>query len=212
MSRVSSNTMSQNTVTRKNLAEAFTHLLAVVSSKPFLRNEGLNNEVPFHICPFEPVIASEMTQLVKQLKNELQDKGVSVLEINLYDLVIEVLKDEDDWQWLLDNETTLSRAELKEELQGILDTETVLIPRISDKMAQNGHDVMFITGVGEVFPYIRSHNILNNLQRIAKEKPTLMFFPGSYQHSLATGASLVLFGKLTDDKYYRAFNILDRAN
>ena len=212
MSRVSSNTMSQNTVTRKNLAEAFTHLLAVVSSKPFLRNEGLNNEVPFHICPFEPVIATEMTQLVKQLKNELQDKGVSVLEINLYDLVIEVLKDEDDWQWLLDNETTLSRAELKEELQGILDTETVLIPRISDKMAQNGHDVMFITGVGEVFPYIRSHNILNNLQRIAKEKPTLMFFPGSYQHSLATGASLVLFGKLTDDKYYRAFNILDRAN
>lgn len=212
MSRVSANPMSQNTVTRKNLADAYSHLLAVVSSKPFLRNEGLNNEVPFHICPFEPVIAADMTQLIKQLKNELQDTGVRVLEINLYDLVIEVLKDEDDWQWLLDNETTLSRAELKEELQGILDTETVLIPRIAEKMSQIAHDVMFITGVGEVFPYIRSHNILNNLQRIAKEKPTLMFFPGSYQHSLATGASLVLFGKLTDDKYYRAFNILDRAN
>jgi len=39
-----------------------------------------------------------------------------------------------------------------------------------------------------------------------------MFFPGEYQHSLDTGASLVLFGKLQDDKYYRAFNILDRAS
>ena len=72
-------------------------------------------------------------------------------------------------------------------------------------------DVLFITGVGEVFPFIRSHNILNNLQKEAKQKPTLMFFPGEYKHSLETGAALVLFGRLEDDKYYRAFNILDRA-
>jgi hypothetical protein len=79
-------------------------------------------------------------------------------------------------------------------------------------MQNNDFQVMFITGVSEVFPYIRSHNVLNNLQKTAKEKPTLMFFPGEYQHSLDTGASLVLFGKLQDDKYYRAFNILDRAS
>jgi hypothetical protein len=69
---------------------------------------------------------------------------------------------------------------------------------------------MLVTGVGEVFPYIRSHNILNNLQKSAKEKPTLMFFPGQYQHSLDDGAKLVLFNQLPDG-YYRAFNILDRA-
>ncbi|WP_249554918.1 DUF1788 domain-containing protein [Shewanella sp. 8A] len=207
-----SSLMSQNTVTRKNLAEAYSHLLAVVSSTPFLQNQGLNNEVPFHICPFEPALSSDMNQLIKQLKNDLQNKAVNVLDINLYDLVIEVLQDEGDWEWLQAEETALSRAELKEELQGILDTETVLIPRIAQKMKEHEHHVMFVTGVGEVFPYIRSHNILNNLQKIAKKQPTLMFFPGTYQHSLATGASLVLFGILTDDKYYRAFNILDRAN
>jgi hypothetical protein len=201
-----------NTVTQKNLAECQSHLLNVVASKPFLNNEGLNNEVPFHICPFDPVITSDMVQLIKQLKNELDDAGVKVLDINLYDLVIEILKEEGDWEWILENEATLSRAELKEELQGILDTESVLMPVIAKKMANTPFDVMFITGVGEVYPYIRSHNILNNLQRVAKLQPTLMFFPGSYQHSLASGASLVLFGKLTDDKYYRAFNILDRAN
>jgi len=201
-----------STVLKNNLAESQRHLLSVISSQRFLNNEGLNNEVPFHICPFEPDINSDMVQAVKQLKNELADKDVGVLEVNLYDLVIEILRDEGDWDWLLDNETTLSRDELKEELQGILDTETVLIPAIVKKMQATRYSVTFITGVGEVFPYIRSHNILNNLQRIAKEQPTLMFFPGSYQHSLASGASLRLFNKLTDDKYYRAFNILDRAN
>ena len=81
------------------------------------------------------------------------------------------------------------------------------MPAIAEKMRQREFDVMFITGVGEVFPYIRSHNVLNNLQSTAKEQPTVMFFPGDYTHSVEAGASLDLFGKLRDDKYYRAFNI-----
>lgn len=81
------------------------------------------------------------------------------------------------------------------------------MPAIAAKLQTAELDVLFLSGVGEVFPYIRSHNVLNNLQSTAKEKPTVMFFPGSYTHSLETGASLDLFGKLHDDKYYRAFNI-----
>jgi hypothetical protein len=74
-------------------------------------------------------------------------------------------------------------------------------------MQSAAFDVMFITGVGEVFPYIRSHNVLNNLQSAAKDKPTVMFFPGKYTHSLEGGASLDLFNIHQNDKYYRAFNI-----
>jgi hypothetical protein len=66
-----------------------------------------------------------------------------------------------------------------------------------------------INGVGEVYPYIRPHNVLNNLQRVAKDQPTVLFFPGAYTHSLEKGTSLDLFGRLHDDKYYRAFNIYD---
>lgn len=204
--------MKYEWVTLRNLTEVLEHLKRVIASLPFLNTEGLNNEVPFHICPYEPALSHEMSLSIKKLVSQLNDQKIQVLEINLYDLVIEVLKEEGDWEWLHENETALTRLELKEELQGILDTERVLIPRIEQKMTSFPYQVMFITGVGEVFPYIRSHNILNNLQRVAKTKPTLMFFPGQYQHSIASGASLVLFGKLTDDKYYRASNILDRAN
>ena len=81
------------------------------------------------------------------------------------------------------------------------------MPAIAQKMKQKQFDVMFITGVGEVFPYIRSHNVLNNLQSTATDQPTILFFPGNYTQSQETGASLDLFGRLHDDKYYRAFNI-----
>ncbi|WNZ55590.1 DUF1788 domain-containing protein [Microbulbifer sp. MKSA007] len=204
-------TSSFNSIDKKNLQQAYEKLLAVVSDGGFLANQGLNNEVPFHICPYDPAIQVDINQMLRQLKNDLLDRSVPVLEINLYDLVVEILKQEGDWEWLLENEATMSRDELKEELQGVLDIETVITPAIAEKMQATDFKVLLITGVGEVFPYIRSHNILNNLQKRAKEKPTLMFFPGSYQHSLESGASLVLFGRLQDDKYYRAFNILDRA-
>jgi hypothetical protein len=204
-------TTSLNSVNKKNLEQAYNKLVTVVSDKGFLANQGLNNEVPFHICPYDPAIQVEMNQMVRQLKNDLRDKSVPALEVNLYDLVVEILKAEGDWEWILENESTMSRDELKEELQGVLDIETVITPAISAKMGAADFKVLLITGVGEVFPYIRSHNILNNLQKRAKEKPTLMFFPGAFEHSLESGASLILFGKLQDDKYYRAFNILDRA-
>ena len=75
--------------------------------------------------------------------------------------------------------------------------------------SQTEFDVLFLSGIGEIFPYIRSHNVLNNLQSTAKTKPTILFFPGEYRHSLEQGASLELFGLLHDDKYYRAFNIYE---
>lgn len=189
------------------IAERYEHLFALIKSEHFLKMKGLGNEVPFFICPYRPEDAVEMDKLRKQLASKLRQSGIQILEIDLYDLSIEILKESGDWEWYAENEATMSKQNLKEDLQGILDANDVLVPAIASKMKSEEFDVLFIGGVGEVYPYIRSHNVLNNLQSTAKDKPTVMFFPGSYTHSLADGASLDLFERLHDDKYYRAFNI-----
>lgn len=189
------------------LNKRYDHMVAVISSDRFLKMQGLGNEVPFFICPFKPEETLAMSKMVKQLLRSLENNGIGVLEINLYDLAIELLQERGIWDRILQSEASLPKDELKELLQGVLDPEHHLIPAIADKMAKAAYKVMFITGVGEVFPYIRSHTVLNNLQRVAKNRPTVMFFPGTYVHTLEKGASLDLFGRLHDDKYYRAFNI-----
>jgi len=194
-------------LTTAPMQERYQHLLSVIGSEHFLRKQGLGNEVPFFICPYKPDEAVEMERLQRQLINKLAHTGIKVLDINLYDLAVQILKKEGDWDWCMEEEQSTSKSALKEELQSMLDVETVLTPAIEEKMNESEFQVMFISGVGEVFPYIRSHNVLNNLQKTAKEKPTVIFFPGEYTHSLETGASLDLFGRLHDDKYYRAFNI-----
>jgi hypothetical protein len=188
--------------------ERFEHLLRVISSDRFLKKQGLGNEVPFFICPYPPEEAVDIERQRGQLTRQLLNRDIKVLEINLYDLAIEILKDRGLWERILEVEPTIPKAELLELLQGVLDPEAHLIPAIADELRWREFDVLFIAGVGEVFPYIRSHNVLNNLQSTAKDKPTVMFFPGTYTHALASGASLDLFGRLHDDRYYRAFNIL----
>jgi Domain of unknown function (DUF1788) len=196
-----------SSVTSTNLQASFVHLLTVLSGKRFLQKEGLGNEVPFFICPFDATISVEVARRQKQLINRLEQSGIRVLEINLYDLSIEILKERGIWEQILEIEPSVSKDELKELLQGVLDPEANLVPAMAAKLKNNEFDMLFLTGVGEIFPFIRSHHVLNNLQSTAKEKPTLMFFPGTYTHSLESGASLDLFQRLHDDKYYRAFNI-----
>ena len=188
--------------------ELLEHLEVVISSQRFLEKQGLNNEVPFFICPYRPEDAVEMDVLRGQLVKRLEQKSVRILEVNLYDLSLEILEERKLLGRILQAEGNMPKSKIKETLQGVLDPERHLIPAIVERANNAQFDVMFLSGVGEVVPYIRSHNVLNNLQSAAKEQPTVMFFPGSYQHQLATGASLDLFGKLQDDKYYRAYNIL----
>lgn len=194
-------------IAKMPMQDKLEHLFAVISSQRFLNKQGLGNEVPFFICPFRPEDAVGMERLQRQLVNRLEQTGVRILEINLYDLSIEILKERDIWSQIIETEESVSKDELKELLQGVLDPEAHLVPAIGAKLEGSEFEVLFLSGVGEVFPYIRSHNVLNNLQSTAKEKPTVMFFPGAYTHSLESGASLDLFGRLHDDKYYRAFNI-----
>lgn len=190
-----------------SMQERLEHLYQVMSGHRFLSKQSLGNEIPFFICPYKPQEATDMERVERQLVNRLEQAGVKILDVNLYDLSIEMLKNRGIWNQVHEMEQSVSKQELKELLQGVLDPEMHLVPTISGKMQATEFDVLFLTGVGEVFPYIRSHNVLNNLQSTAKDQPTVMFFPGAYTHSLEVGASLDLFGRLQDDKYYRAFNI-----
>lgn len=215
--------MSQK-LSHQPAAVRYEHLLKVLGSERFLQMRGLNNDLPFYICEYKAAEEFEMQRMRRQLANALAsqtvaclgNRGVKVLEINLYDLSIELLKAREGgeegvsvWQQIMAVEPDVEKEALMELIQNVLDVKGYIIPAVAKKLAATEYDILFISGVGEVFPFIRSHNVLNNLQSTAKDKPTVMFFPGEYRYSLEQGASLELFGLLHDDKYYRAFNIYE---
>jgi len=197
-------------MTPTELSKQEEHLFAVLSGRRFLQMEGLSNEVPFFIYPYDPEDALAVAGSKKRIKNRLANKGIQVREVNLYDLSVEILKDRGVWDRLIALEPDQSKDDFRELLQGMLDPQLHIAPAIRAELAEGGFDIVFLTGIGEVFPYIRSHNVLNNLQSVVTGKPMLMFFPGRYEQSDTLGSSLVLFGRLKDDQYYRAKNILEQ--
>jgi hypothetical protein len=188
-------------------SERVDHLYRLISSPRFLKIQGIGNEVPFFICPYLPEQENEMRRLVNQLVNRLQTGGISILRVSLYDLVIDLLKQRGELDTILESETEISKSDLLEMLQNVCDPEHYLVPEIMKKIEGKELDVLFITGVGEVFPYIRSHIVLSNMQSKVKNIPTVLFFPGDYSQSKDGGSSLTLFNRMQDNKYYRAFNI-----
>ena len=64
-------------------------------------------------------------------------------------------------------------------------------------------DVILITGVGEAFPFIRVHALLDAMQPYFSDVPVLVMYPGIFD-----GRYVKLFDKLSPNPYYRAFNVV----
>jgi hypothetical protein len=185
-----------------NLTENFDHLYRVISSSNFLKKQSLGGEIPFFISAYDAQDQNEVEEAIRLLKNKLNNAGVTVLELNLYDIACEILENKGGIEKMFRVEQRKSKDKFLRALQSSLNIHQVLMPKISEMIRESDAKVYFLTGIGACYPFIRSHNVLNNLQNVAKDCPTVAFFPGEYN-----GHSLNLFGLLKDDNYYRAFNI-----
>ena len=190
--------------------ELLEHLISVISNKDFLYKRNPNNEIPFYICPFLPEFTLEMYEVINFLEKQLNKSEIDVLKIDLYDISIEILKNRKGnlFEKIQKRESQMKKDLLKETLQNVLNAEDHLVPKIQNLLLKKKYQVLFIKGIGEVFPYIRTHNLLTNLQKILKSAPSIIFFPGNYQNDPKIGSSLNLFCEFNNDNYYRAFNIL----
>jgi len=187
---------------KEDIAEKFKNLYSKMTTDTFLSRSSLGGEIPFWISPYNPEQEMEISKSVKSLKKKLETNGLVILEMNLFDITIELLNEHLGEGEIFNLENDMDKDEFKSAIQSVLDINEVFMPYLKNLIERSKAQIYFITGVGSCYPFLRSHNILNNLQNIAKESPTVMFFPGKY-----TGTSLELFGLLKDDNYYRAFNI-----
>ncbi len=186
----------------ENLHQKFGHIHNVISTEKFLNKEALGGEIPFWISAYDPKQEVEVEREIENLQRRLENEGLNTLLINLFALSMQIVDETIGLDKIFEIERKKSKERFKNALQSTINIHERLIPKIKHQVSEIKPKVLILNGVGSVFPFIRSHNVLNNLQSAVKEIPTLMFFPGIY-----TGQSLELFGLLRDDNYYRAFNI-----
>ena len=166
--------------------------------------QNLGGELPLFIQQIPVSKQSELTYQANRLVSRLAKQGKKAIIIDLFDLSVKILDEEGVLQTLLEEEKELDSDAISSTLDSILDIKEVVIPRINDIIQEEAPDFTFITGVGRVYPFMRSHGILNNIEELANESNLILFFPGDYNN-----LQLSLFGIISDENYYRGHNLND---
>ncbi|MBC3900611.1 DUF1788 domain-containing protein [Acetobacterium malicum] len=190
----------------KNIETRLDQIEAKITNDDFLKNKGLGNEVGYYIFDYDPQDELKVRQHIAYLKAKINKSasGVKIVEYDLYQLVISVLKERGYLEKCFQFEKTKGldytyQAIIK--MLRLTSKTNLLVNHIVEHTLP--HSVVFITGVGKCYPIVRSHNVLNNLHQVLDTMPVVMFFPGVY-----SGQDLQLFGTIKDDNYYRAFKLI----
>ncbi|MFD1067997.1 DUF1788 domain-containing protein [Oceanobacillus locisalsi] len=190
----------------KTIHERLDEIFPRITDSSFQENKGLGNEVGYHIFDYHPEYEMLVRNHVAFLKDRINHDSSSqrIVEFDLYEVVLEILDDKGYLQKNFQMEEKKGSSYVlnatRKALRLTLNNDLV-IQYIAERVQEN--DIIFITGIGKVFPMIRSHVILNNLHKAAGQIPVVLFFPGRYD-----GQELQLFGEIKDENYYRAFQLV----
>lgn len=186
-------------------------LFHIFSHPNFLAMKGLANEVPIFIQTYEPANEDALRRMVESLAVRLRNNGLTLKVLDLFNLVLEELEENHILDDLVQDEVNSERIEVFETLQNYSDPETHLIPRLIRAIGDNETQLTLITGPGRVFPFLRTHTILESLQPAMLRHPIVIFFPGEYVQDPNGGSHLILFGSIASPQmsrpYYRATNL-----
>jgi len=189
----------------KALDERLNQIIPKITSQDFLESKGLGNEIGFWVFDYPPENELEVRDFMEgTILPALAKKvpKVRVATVNLFKLVCEILEERNLLNKALEMQQTKGDESALAALRSVL-KEDKLAQKISDQFDIPNIDMLILTGVGSVYPMLRTHTLLSALHPIMGETPLLMFFPGKYD-----GHSLRLFNSLAEDHYYRAFRLV----
>ena len=177
-----------------------------ISSKEFLENKGVANEVRYYVFDYEACDEQIMRQKMKDLiaRNNPEADGFRIVEYDIYKLILSILEERGYVDKCIRFEKEKGREYLYNAISKLLRLTTdnnLIVNRIMENTPDNS--VVFLTGIGKVYPFVRAHNVLNNLHQVFDKVPVVMFYPGNWN-----GQSLSLFGTISDGNYYRAFPLI----
>lgn len=177
-----------------------------ISDEDFLANRGVANEVRYYVFDYEPCDELIMREKIKALKkqNNPDADGFQIVEYDLYEMVICILEEKGYLDKCIKFEDAKGMEYVYTAVSKMLrltNDDNLIVNKIVAETPD--HAVVFLTGVGKVFPFVRSHNVLNNLHQVLDKVPVVMFYPGQWN-----GQSLSLFGTINDGNYYRAFPLI----
>lgn len=180
---------------------------AMIKKPSFRKNKGLGNEVGYYIFDYPPeqeLLVRERVEYIRK-KNEQSDDEYRIVVFDLYEIIIEILKEKGYLEKCCEFEKKRGFDRITKAVGNMLRItakDSLIVNYIRERTPEKA--IVFLVGIGKSYPILRSHTVLNNLHQVIDNVPVVMFYPGKYD-----GQELILFGEIKDDNYYRAFKLVE---
>jgi hypothetical protein len=187
-----------------SLSERLDEILPRITSDEFLESKGLGNEIAFFIFDYPPEAELEVRQHIRFLLDQIPKRKphIRLKHINLFEFVVDHLRHRNLLEKIVELQKQKGNEFVLKQLEKVLHAEK-LAPLIAEDIRPQDQDLVLVSGVGSVWPLMRTHSLLNNLHPIMHRTPLVMFYPGRYDQK-----ALKLFNKIKSDNYYRAFRLI----
>lgn len=182
------------------LNERLDDLRNYIQRRDFLEGKGLSNEVNIHMFCYDAKEEMTVLHYIELIKTDQMLK-CHLIECNLYEIFLCICEDFDISNAVPNMEKEDGGAFLLNQLHSAIGTAE-FVNKIKEMGPFSSGDVLLITGVGDAFPFMRVHKMLDALQPHFPNNPILVIYPGKYD-----GTSMKLFSRLEPNAYYRAFNV-----
>lgn len=187
-----------------NFVERLNCVVERLIAPELLHNEGIGNEIGFYIFDYPAEYELSMRRWLKALPGHLKLRAPALRfrMVNLFVLMLDYLKERHILERSFELQKGRGNVALLKALRGPLD-ETKIADWFVQQVRPEEYALVLLSGIGESWPLLRSHAVLNNLHARMGSTPLVMFYPGVYdQHSLS------LFGRIPAQNYYRAFRLV----
>ena len=192
--------------TQQELAERLDAIRERLDNDDFLNNRGLGNEIGFYIFDYPPQFELLVRDYLALLVGRMAKLGRRFVHLNLFDEMLAMLQE----RKLLDKAFELEKKkgidELAKALKGPLEQGRVA-QHLVKKMDPSAQEFVLLSGLGQCWPLLRGHSLLNALHAHMGETPLVLFYPGRYN-----GLELYPFdldtAEVAPANYYRAFQLV----
>jgi len=188
----------------RHLQERLNQIAEKIIRPDFLAGQGLGNELGFWIFDYPP----ERELQVREYLNFLPDwmaryhPELQLSQINLFRVLRDYLNERGFLDKALQMQATKGDEALLKALRGPLHMDK-FVPYLMRHYLSPEPDIILMNGIGNLWPIMRAHNLLNALHGPLGHKPLVIFYPGRYD-----GQTMKLFGQLPSNNYYRAFALV----
>lgn len=205
----------QKTLLRNDTYEQINKRLNVLDEKvhdpDFITSKRKANEVNCWVFDYPPqhemVVRERIADIVKKNKKGLDSFQIYLYD--LYDIVMDYLTEEGFVEKSDEYEEKYGIQQVAKSVKNVLriSMDDNLLTDYIREHTPTDNAVVFLVGVGKCYPILQATEILNkvlyNMPAAYNKVPMIVFYPGTY-----TEQELILFNKVHEDNYYRAFRIV----